>query len=87
MGEWFGQWTVNEEGETIEFYQHTVVCGYPEQRGECPGLPGEGWPRMWGIIRSLGLNSGGSGYGDAHNVHPSSVGMLKKGYYDFAKAN
>ena len=59
-----------------------VVCGWPEQTGEHPTLPGNGWPKMWGIVKNLKLNFGGGGSGDAHDIGLSQIHMLTEGYYD-----
>jgi hypothetical protein len=64
-----------------------VVCGFPERIGACPGLPGEGWPLMWGIVKNLGLNFEGGGSGDSYGVHKSLVGLLQSGYYDLTEIN
>ena len=60
-----------------------VVCGAPEQRGPHPTLPGNNWPKMWGIVRRLKLNAWGGGSGDGHDIQTPS--LLTTGYYDLAE--
>lgn len=63
-----------------------VICGHPPQRGTHPDLPGDKWPKMWGIVKEFGLTAGlsfgGFGLGDAHDIHPALCGLLTAGYYD-----
>lgn len=79
-GDWFGQWAKNDDGEAIEVYKHKVVCGHPEQRDE------KGWPKMWGIVKDCGLTAGlqmgGTGLGDAHDINRNLCEMLTAGYYE-----
>lgn len=60
-----------------------VVCGTPEQRGPHPTLPGNKWPKMWGIVRRLKLNARGGGNRDGHDIQTPS--LLTAGYYDLAE--
>lgn len=84
-GPWFGMWG-RIDGKPIELYKHKVVCGYPEQLGKSSVLPGDKWPKMWDIVKNLeltvGLQFGGFGLGDAHDIQP----ILTAGYYDLANA-
>lgn len=41
---------------------YRLCCGMPHLTGGCSGRKGD-WPLMWGIIKDLGLNSKGEGYG------------------------
>ena len=86
-GRWFGKWFIDDKGERKELMTHKVVCGFPERIGEHPTLLGNGWPLMWSIVKQFFQNSYGGGCGDAHDIHPSLVGMLKAGYYDLAELN
>lgn len=82
-GEWFGQYRKLEDGTVIEQYKHKVVCGCPPQRGSHPELPGGSWPKMWAIVKELGLSVGrGGGFGDSHDIHPDLCGLLTPGYYE-----
>ena len=61
-----------------------VVCGAPPQRGSHPTLKTNGlWPKMWGIVKELGLHNAGAGHGDGHDVLCPAV--LTAGYYDLAE--
>lgn len=61
-----------------------VVCGDPPQRGPHPTLKTNGlWPKMWGIVKELGLNYAGAGHGEGHDVLCPDV--LTAGYYDLAE--
>jgi hypothetical protein len=66
-----------------------VVCGCPERLGKCPGLPRNIWPKMWAIVKELGLTAGlsfgGFGSGDSHDINPVFVPDLKAGYYDLSE--
>ena len=59
-----------------------LVCASPPQRGESQGKPGNGWPKMWNIIKRLKLNFSGAGYGDCFPVDPALFADLDMGYYD-----
>ena len=62
---------------------HQVVCAAPEQRGTHHSLPGNNWPKMWAIVKKLGLHNAGSGSGDGHDVLCPAA--LTAGYYDLAE--
>ena len=62
-----------------------VVCATPEQYGALKGLPGDGWPKIWGIVGKLKLSRagfGGGGLGDSHEVHGSLIIELDAGVYE-----
>lgn len=62
-----------------------VVCGTPHQKGEHPAFGGTGWPKMWGIVKRLGLHNRGAGHGDGHDVRCTD--LLTAGYYDLSELN
>ncbi len=83
-GAYFGSYRPDDP--EIEEYPHTVVCGCPEQLGTNPSLLGSVWPKMWRIVKECGLTAGmqfgGFGLGDAHNIQSYLREMLTAGYYD-----
>ena len=82
-GVWFGD---EPRPQDLPNTPINVVCGYPEQLGEHFIYPGSDWPKMWTIVKECelvaGLQFGGFGLGDAHNVRPHLRDALTKGYYD-----
>lgn len=60
-----------------------VVCGAPAQKGPHPTLPGNNWPKIWGIVRRLKLNAHGGGNRDGHDIQTPA--LLTAGYYDLAE--
>ncbi len=65
-----------------------VICASPERLGKHYKFSGEDWPKMWSIVKKLGLTNGiafdGYGLGDAHDIHPVFIDSLTSGCYDLA---
>lgn len=65
-----------------------VVCAEPARRSQIPDhKEGKTWPAIWGIVRRIGLNSGGAGHSDAIDVNRSATHLLTPGYYDLSELN
>ena len=62
-----------------------VVCGHPEKIGPHPQYKTLNWPAIWGIVKRLGLNHGGGGHCDGHDVNDIAVEELTAGFYDLAE--
>ncbi len=61
--------------------RNILICAHPERLEE------NGEPKMWGIVRGLGLNPhGGSGYADCFPVHRDLLHLFDAGYYDLSEA-
>ena len=70
-----GYGTFYEQGGHV----NTLCVGHPER------LDDDGQPKMWGIVRGLGLNPhGGAGYADCFPVHKNLLGELDAGYYELS---
>ena len=69
-------------GQGTASFPFKVVCGAPEQRGPHYKWGGNGCPKMWSIVKKLGLNPKGGGSGDGHDIHPVRCPDLKAGYYE-----
>ena len=76
-GAWFGD---KPQPEDLPNTPINVICACPEQINE------EGNPKMWDIVKNcglaVGLDFGGQGMGDAHNIYPPFRETLTSGYYD-----
>lgn len=79
-----GYWMGGGPGSNCPSQPH-LVCASPPQRGTSPKLPGDKWPKMWGIVKKLKLNFSGAGYGDCFPVNPALFADLDVGYYDLSK--
>ena len=70
--------------DTQGFSPPRVVCAAPKLHGECQGLPGNQWPKIWDVFEKSDLmgTGGSSGNGQGFSVGSGCIHLLTAGYYE-----
>ena len=56
-----------------------LICASPPQTEKPNGF---GTPKIWGIVKDLGINPNGNGWGDCFPIHEAFTDDLDSGCYD-----